>query len=473
MNIIGIQWGDTGTCAAVRDNKVLCSIAEERYTKIKHDMSFPLNVLRYCEKQFKNEKIDYIAVGSKEFNYILTLTHFFKMPIKEHTRLQYEYYYPLLYKKKAKDLMKILKKNWITNQYPKKYWKDVNKKKIKSFSKDVTDIISKATGLDKSKIIHVDHHKCHANYGYYSSPFKKEKCLVFTIDGSGDRGINASISIGNKGKLEQFYETTNCIVGRIYSHITLLLGMKRMEHEYKLMGLAPYANNKVDKNIYSVFDDCLKLNGYKIEYKNKPKDSYIHFERKLQGKRFDVIAAALQKWVENFISQWIINTIKIKKINKIVISGGVAMNAKAMGNLLEIKEIKSLWVPGVGNDESLCIGAPMELNKSKDKFFDLKSLFLGNNADINEKEFISKLKNKKNFKIIKYTPLKASKYLSMGKIFGRCVGKMEFGARSLGNRSILADPRNIENKKKINSMIKRRDFWMPFAPTVLDTFSKK
>ena len=99
MNIIGIQWGDTGTCAAVRDNKVLCSIAEERYTKIKHDMSFPLNVLRYCEKQFKNEKIDYIAVGSKEFNYILTLTHFFKMPIKEHTRLQYEYYYPLLYKK--------------------------------------------------------------------------------------------------------------------------------------------------------------------------------------------------------------------------------------------------------------------------------------------------------------------------------------------------------------------------------------
>ena len=143
--------------------------------------------------------------------------------------------------------MKILKKNWITNQYPKKYWKDVNKKKIKSFSKDVTDIISKATGLDKSKIIHVDHHKCHANYGYYSSPFKKEKCLVFTIDGSGDRGINASISIGNKGKLEQFYETTNCIVGRIYSHITLLLGMKRMEHEYKLMGLAPYANNKVDK----------------------------------------------------------------------------------------------------------------------------------------------------------------------------------------------------------------------------------
>ena len=103
-------------------------------------------------------------------------------------------------------------------------------------------------------------------------PIQKRKCLVFTIDGSGDRGINASISIGNKGKLEQFYETTNCIVGRIYSHITLLLGMKRMEHEYKLMGLAPYANNKVDKNIYSVFDDCLKLNGYKIEYKNKPKD---------------------------------------------------------------------------------------------------------------------------------------------------------------------------------------------------------
>ena len=369
--------------------------------------------------------------------------------------------------------MQILKKYWITNQYPKEYWKDVSKKKIKTFSNDVTDIVAQAVGIEKSKVVHIDHHKCHANYGYYSSPFKNEKCLVFTIDGSGDRGINASISIGKNGKLEKFYETSNCIVGRIYSHITLLLGMRRLEHEYKLMGLAPYAANKIDMDTYNVFDECLKFNGYKIEYKKKPKDSYIHFERKLQGKRFDVIAAALQKWVENFTSQWIINTIKIKKINKIVISGGVAMNAKAMGNLLEHKEIRSLWVPGVGNDDSLCIGAPMELNKSKDKFFDLNSLFLGNDADKDEKKFIYKLKNKKNFKIIKYSPLKASKYLSMGKIFGRCVGKMEFGARSLGNRSIIADPRNIENKNKINSMIKKRDFWMPFAPTVLDTFSKK
>ena len=473
MNIIGIQWSDSGTCAAIKDNKVLCSIAEERFTKIKNDMSFPLNSLKYCLKQFKDQDIDFVAVASKEFDYVTMLTQFFRLPLKDHITLQSEYYYPLFYKKKKKDLIQILKKHWKTDQYPKKYWKNVNKKKIKTFSNDVTNIIAQAAGVEKSKVIHIDHHKCHANYAYYSSPFKKEKCLVFTIDGSGDRGINASIFIGNDGRLEKFYETKNCIIGRIYSHITLMLGMRRLEHEYKLMGLAPYGINKIDKDVYNVFNECLKLNGFKFEFNKKPKDCFIHFQKRLQGKRFDIIASALQKWVENIISKWIINTIKIKKINKIAISGGVSMNAKAMGHLLNLKEIKSLWVPGVGNDDSLCIGAPMEVHKSKNKFFDLKSLFLGNDADLDEKKFIDKLKSNKRFKIINYSHSKASKFLSKGKIFGRCVGKMEFGARSLGNRSILADPRNIENKNKINSMIKKRDFWMPFAPTVLDTFSKK
>lgn len=104
MNIIGIQWSDTGTCAAIKDNKVVCSVAEERFTKVKNDMSFPINALRYCINHFNKEKIDLVAVASKEFNYLLTLTHFFKMPIEEHTRLQYDYYYPIFYKKKKKKI---------------------------------------------------------------------------------------------------------------------------------------------------------------------------------------------------------------------------------------------------------------------------------------------------------------------------------------------------------------------------------
>ena len=334
--------------------------------------------------------------------------------------------------------------------------------------------MSLATKIPEKKIIHIEHHKCHANYGYYTSPFKKEKCLVFTIDGSGDRGINATISVGKNGVLKKFYETKNCIIGRIYSYITLLLGMRRLEHEYKIMGLAPYAQEKIDNVAYKVFDDCLKLDGFKFKFKKKPKDSYFHFERKLKGKRFDIIAAALQQWVEDMIIKWVKNTIKLKKINKIVFSGGVSMNAKAMGKLLELKEVKSLWVPGAGQDDSICIGAAMEnkINK-KDKFFDMKSLYLGSDANIEELNFIIKIKKNIKYRVIKYTPNIAAKYLSEGRVLGRCVDRMEFGPRSLGNRAIIADPRKIETKELINKMIKKRDFWMPFAPTVLDTFAKK
>ena len=436
-------------------------------------MSFPLNSIKYCRSFFKDKKIDLITIASKELDYVTALTHFFSIPVKDMIQLQDDYYYPLFYQNKKKNLLQITKKFWKKNQYPKSYWKNVTPKKINSFSKDVKDIISKATGVEKSKIINIEHHKCHINYGYYTSSFKKKKCLIFTIDGSGDRGINATISIGDKGSIKKFYETKNCIIGRIYSHVTLLLGMKRLEHEYKIMGLAPYAEKKIDKETYKVFEECLKLDGYKFKFYKKPKDSFFHFQEKLKGKRFDVIAASLQRWVETMIVQWVKNTIKIKKINNIVISGGVAMNAKAMGKLLELKELKKLWVPGASSDDSTCIGAGMEKNVNIDKFIDLKSLYLGNNADEDEGHFIKKIIRNNKFKVVKYRHDIVAKQISLGKVFGRCVGRMEFGARSLGNRAIIADPRNLDIKKKINSMIKKRDFWMPFAPTVLDKFAKK
>lgn len=468
-NILGIQWGDTATASALKNGKISSAIAEERFSRKKNDMSFPLKSIGFCKKSLDN-KIDLVAIASRQFDYITTLTHFYSIPTEDMYKVQDDYYYPLFYKKNKNDLLKILKKHWKTNQYPKKYWSNVSKKKILTFSKDVKKIVSESTKVKEQKIFYVDHHKCHVNYGYYTSPFKNKKCLIFTIDGAGDDGINGTISVGNNGQINQFYKTTNCIVGRIYSHITLLLGMRRLEHEYKLMGLAPYAQKKIDKSTYEVFSECLKLDGYKILFNKKPKDSFFHFEKKLRGKRFDVIAASLQQWVEDFLVRWVKNTIKIKKINNIVFTGGVAMNAKAMGKIIELKEVKSLWVPGASQDDSICIGATMEFNDNK--FVNLNSLYLGSDCDKEEKDFISNL-SKKKFLIKKYNHTLASKLLANGKVFGRCVGKMEFGPRSLGNRSIIADPRSIETRDLINKMIKKRDFWMPFAPTVLDKVSKK
>ncbi len=296
------------------------------------------------------------------------------------------------------------------------------------------------------------------------------------MDGYGD-GLNATISIGQNGNLRRIYETDKCIVGRIYSHITLLLGMKRLEHEYKLMGLAPYGEKYFNRDCYKVFDEIIKLNNYKFIINKKPKDSYFHFKKKLEGFRFDTIASSLQLWVENIILKWVLNAVNHTGIGYVCFSGGVGMNAKAMGKLLENKKIINLWVPGAGQDDSTCIGASIEvqknISKNKNNFVDLKNLYFGNNANLDEEFFLKKKINKKKFQIVNFSNKKAAFLLSKGKILGRVVDRMEFGPRSLGNRSILADPRNLITKTKINAKIKNRDFWMPFAPSIIDSCAKK
>ena len=164
-------------------------------------MSFPIKSINFCKKSLNN-KVDLVAIASKKFDYITTLTHFYSIPTNEMFKIQDEYYYPLFYKNKKKNFLKLLKKYWKTDQYPKEYWSKVSESKIVGFSKDVKKIVSRATKVNKKNIVHVEHHKCHANYGYYTSPFKKKKCLIFTIDGAGDNGINATISVGEKGKIK-------------------------------------------------------------------------------------------------------------------------------------------------------------------------------------------------------------------------------------------------------------------------------
>ena len=470
MNILGIHYGHTSGAALFVNNNLVASVSEERFTKNKNEMNFPINSINFCLKHI-DKKPDLVCIANKQFFYEDYLNQTYSISKEQDILIQEKYYYPLFYKGKKNKIHKILRPN--RYQFPKYYWQNSpNNKSCVEFTKDIKKIVSKEVGIDLAKVSNIEHHKCHANYCYYSSPFKKGKSLIFTIDGAGDYGINATISLGNNGKLTRFYKSKNFFLGRIYSYITLLMGMKRLEHEYKIMGLAPYGKNKFDPDVYKTFKECLSLDGYKVKFNKKPKDAFFHFEKKLKGKRFDTIAYCLQKWVEDMLVEWISNTVKMKKINKIVMGGGVALNAKAIGKVLEIKGITSAWIPGVAGDESNCIGAAVE-GIQKEKFFDLKSLYFGSDADIGETSFIKKIKNnRKKYRVINYDSKKASQMLADGKVFGRCVGRMEFGPRSLGNRAIIANPKNFEIKKKINSMIKQRDFWMPFAPTVLDKFSK-
>ena len=257
--------------------------------------------------------------------------------------------------------------------------------------------------------------------------------------------------------------------------------MKPAEHEYKVMGMAPYAKEKYYLDVLKVFKRLIKVKGISFSWNYKPKNIYQYLKNELEGYRFDNIAGALQEYTEEILTKWIKNSIKKFQINRIVFSGGVSMNIKANMKIHEMEEVKEFFVSGSGGDESLPVGAVYEYNSTKNKNLSknlqnmMMSPYLG--KSYNHEEILSwiKKKNLKNkYKVLdNLTYKKISKFLAEGKVIGRISGRMEFGARSLGNRAILADPRNKTIVEIINKKIKNRDFWMPFAPSIIeDDFNK-
>jgi len=483
MNIIGIHDGHTSTAALMCDGEVVGCVSEERFNRLKSYDGFPKESIKYLLK-LCNNKVDLVAFGTRDLvphesfagrEYLFTVEDYFKQ--------QLEHFYPIFYQNKNpintkknffKKMMK-KNKNKILNNYAsyKNFKISYNSKKdILNFRKLRIKSLQKLIKINEDKIFFIDHHKCHANHAYYSSPLRKNTTVV-TADGVGDRGVNATVSISNKSNLKKIFETTNQNIGRLWRYITLLMCMKPQQHEYKVMGLAPYADNNIEKKVYDELLNYQKIVGLDFKYVKKPKDLFFHFKEKFQNYRFDGIAGGIQKYTEKIFSHWIENILKKTKNKNLVFSGGISMNIKLNLIIHKLKKIKNFYVSASGADESIAIGACYELSNKK-KY--LKNIYLGpelNTRNINK--YLEKSFNKKNFIIFK--PKEINKYLAKkiqsGKIIARCVGKMEFGARALGNRSILADPSNINSVKKINTLVKQRDFWMPFTPSIIYEKHKK
>ncbi|EMO24500.1 carbamoyltransferase [Leptospira santarosai str. HAI134] len=349
---------------------------------------------------------------------------------------------------------------------------------------DREQILAEFLSIDKVKVKRIEHHRCHAAYSYYASKYRNKPVLALTVDGWGD-GKNATIGIfDEKGKYSQVYESDQCAIGRIYRYMTLMLGMKPNEHEFKVMGLAPYGKEAHAKKALDVLRNTLYVDGKEFKWKEKPKDSYFWFKERFEGIRFDNIAFALQKWTEELLVEWVRNTINNYKIHDIVISGGVAMNIKAMGKIADLPEVKSLFVGGSASDESMAISSgiclaedltnELSMGWNSNTVEPLTRLYLGPSASLKEEQRAVAGLDEMKFEIIESPENDhIAKILFEGKILARATGRMEFGQRALGNRSILADPIHLKIKEKINSAIKSRDFWMPFAPVVMDIFSKR
>ena len=481
MIILGIHDGHCASAALIIDNKLVAAISEERIVRKKMEWCFPENAVKECLRigKIKIEDVDKVAFSSFHIAPKLYLTRReATFSLKDWIKEQNLYWYPKFYKKKNVSYIKVFEKNTKYKKFPyqKKFIK--NEDDVKGMLKARLEHAKSIFNKNNVPIEVYDHQECHAYHVLSFVKNRNKKKLIFTIDGAGD-GANATCWIYDPKKnfLNQVIRTDKCVIGRLYRFITLLLGMLPVQHEYKVMGLAPYAKPEYANEANKIFNEILTVNNCSFVFKKKIKDLYFYFKEKLQGYRFDIIAYSLQSFTEEIISKWVSNVSKKYGIKDICLSGGVAQNIKCNQKISELKNIDNVFVgPGSG-DEGLAIGAAFrslsQENLSIDKNFYIKNAYLGNEFSDNEiKKEIAKL-NKKKLTVEKFEKNKIINLLIKGEVVGRFCGKMEFGPRALGNRSIIADPRNKNVIQKINEVIKERDFWMPFAPSILKEKSKK
>ena len=480
MNILGINFGGgPSTAALFIDNKIVSCVSEERFSRKKNEEGYPKAAIEYCltNSGLKPEDIDKVAVATinMEFSYFFykKLTTF---SVEDWIKEQKEYWYPILYQDKGVKYIDIFKDKLVMRQYP--YCFDdlsLDDSNFKALNGLRAKMLQKHLELREEKIEYIEHHTGHAYYAYYGSPMRGKDALIFTMDGFGD-GLNATVSIAKNNIIKRISGSADCFLGRLYRYMTLVLGMKPIEHEYKVMGLAAYATPYIYEKAYQIFKNTMYVDGLEFKYKEKPRDLYFWFKEKLEGCRFDAIAGGLQRYTEEIICQWVQNAIKVTGIRNVVFSGGVALNVKAMGKVAELPEVQDIFVCPSSGDESIAIGGTYVLAKKiwQEKIINgriepLKDVYLGPSySEYEIKNFIKDHKLSEKYKIIeKATPSLIANEIACGKVIARMAGRMEFGARALGNRSILADPRDLKVVKKINDVIKCRDFWMPFAPTIL------
>lgn len=488
MIILGVTIGEIATAALMIDGEIVAAAQEERFTRTKNYSGYPKNAIEFCLKYSNTrvQDIDKVVITSHRAGGIWLSLHqrMSSFSPVDYVREAHEYWYPVLYENKQVDYLEVFKDKLRMDTYPDEISDMIVKNRGRvsaELSKEVRKaVILRHLDIPEDKIVFEHHHLNHCFYGYYGSPFAGDNLdtLVFTADSFGD-DCNATINIFRNKEHSLYFKTANQNLGRLYRNMTVLLGMKPYEHEYKVMGLAPYAPKSLADEAYDIFKRTLDVNGVDFFYHERPIDNYFWYKERLEGIRFDGVAAGLQKYFEEIMSKWIRNGVRATKIGRVAFSGGLSMNIKLNQVIHNLEEVEYLAVPACGDDNTLSIGACfVEMHrylKGKNLLETLKpfeNVCLG--PDVSQKEIDEvmkgyKLNEKCDIVTEQASPRFISKKISEGKIIGRCTGRMEFGARALGNRSILADPRDMSIVERINKAIKKRDFWMPFTPTIIET----
>ena len=477
--ILALSVSHNSTAALMKDGEIIVAVCEERSVRKKNYVGYPKNSIDYCLKKagIRSDDLTRIAYTTIENSSVL---------VKAKTNTEFtlqdyrDYYGDRYYKKVLNGESTLSYLQWLRDD--QKFNRDEQhfdfsyltdevlldtEKDFELFRQEQARILSAHLGVSSTKIEFLDHHTCHAYYAYFGSPFRGEDCLVLTLDGWGD-GRNQTVWRAENDQLTLIADSDQNDIGRIYKMATLLLGMRPDEHEFKVMGLAAYAKSDYIEKARKAIDEISEINEMRIISKNRPRDLFSYLEEQWKVHRFDNIAGAVQAFTEDLACTLVKAIVQETGIHRLVIGGGIAMNIKMNKAISELSEIKEMFVCGSSGDESLSIGGCYLLSSDLKKNKPLGNLYLG--YDIRD-EFDSfdfapfnKLYNVRSD--VDFSEI--AKLLAKGDIVGVVRSRAEFGARALGNRSILANPSKKGTVQQINEAIKNRDFWMPFALSILD-----
>ena len=464
ITILGISaFYHDSAAALLIDGKIIAAAQEERFTRIKHDSNYPRHAINFVLKKanLKLSNLDKIV--------------FFEKPFLKFERLLETYvaFAPKGFESFCKAMPIWLKEKL----FQKKLLIDELNKHDKDFNQD-------------GKLFFSEHHLSHAASAFYPSPFKE--AIILTADGVGE-WATTTVAIGKnenlKIKKELHFPHS---LGLLYSAFTYFTGFKVNSGEYKLMGLAPYGDPIYEKKIVNNLIDIKEDGTFKLD------QSYFNYAtgltmtnnkfHKLFGKsprnpkienitQFHMdIAASIQLVTENIMLKLARSLRNEYQIKNLCLSGGVALNCVANGKILKENIFENIWIQPASGDAGGSLGAALaywHLEEKKERVInpedDMQGSYLG--PEFTNIEIENELKNLgANFEKLDDNEIieKTSSDLSNNMAIGWFQGRMEFGPRALGSRSILGDPRNSNTQKNLNLKVKFRESFRPFAPSIIE-----
>ncbi|MGH2497995.1 MAG: carbamoyltransferase C-terminal domain-containing protein [Ktedonobacteraceae bacterium] len=471
VTVIGVSESHCSTACLIRDGKVVACVSEERLNRIKNWSGFPSlavqEVLRLAG--LEPGDVDRLVLhGNSPWMY-----GWYSGENQSHG--------------KGHRLMSIREtmgkalyrqpKAWAAYEFLRNriYRERVHRR----WNQERLQFANSQSGIPLDHIICADHHLCHAYAGLHSVlGLPGGEYLVLTNDGHGD-DCCATVSTYRQGSWQRLARTPNQhSLADLYMEVTRYLGMKPDEHEYKVMGLAPYAASADMERTFALLKPLIWRAGLEFDSLVPDQSYYYYLREHLEGQRFDWVAGAVQHLTENLLQEWTVEAMRQTGIRHIVLSGGIFHNVKANMRIGLLPEVETLTICPSPGDESTAIGAAywgyeQECLRKNIPFEPqpVENLYLG--SDYSETEIERSIERFRDQGLVcsveqcEHIESRIAELLAEGNVVARFDGRMEFGARALGNRSLLAHPTSSQVINVLNHQIKNRDFWMPFAGTIL------